>query len=148
MLKTAANFLYWVLPAPTLLSLPLPLLQWVCDRVVAMLASCHMSLCFSGYIQVPHCHQPQTPPSYAISSYPLLPRSPHARLCFHWWQLICHHATWDPVKATGGKRWTPGCCLVPTHVYLYFGANSLYDFVFGCQAILLCLSQLIQTLLG
>lgn len=47
---------------------------------------------------------------------------------------FCHHATWDPVKATSGERWTSGCCLVPTHVYSDFGAKSLCDFTLDAKA--------------
>lgn len=115
--------------APTLPSLPLSFSVPAC--LWSGCCKCSLpvtSRCFSVYIQV-------FLPPYLFLSLPI-PSSHalHMHACVFTEQLFCHHATWDPVKATSGERWTSGYCLVPTHVYSDFGAKSLCDFTLDAKA--------------
>lgn len=120
-----------ITPTP---SLPANLQSVCCDALLPV-TSHWFSCLHSGF-----------PTFIFFFSYAFLPHSLHGHVFTE--QLLCHHATWDTVKVTSGEYWTSGCCSVPTHVYLDFGAKTLCEFPLRCQSILLCLLQSVHALLG
>lgn len=110
--------------APTPPPLPLPLFLLVCDQVVVMLSSCHVSLflyLYSGFSTFLSLVLFPSPSSHAL----------HMHSCVFTEQLLCHHATWDPVRATGWNLRRLLCCQL---VYMDLGAKSLYGFTLDAKA--------------
>lgn len=86
-------------------------LSWCSLPVTCLAVSLSISISYPPYLLL----SLPIPSSYTL----------YMHACAFAEQLFCHHATWDLVKVTSRELWTSGCCLVPTHVYLDFGAKSL-----------------------
>jgi len=64
--------------------------------------------------------------------FPFPAHALHTRACAFTERLF-RHAIWEAVEAARGEPWTSGCCLVPTHVPLDFGAKLPCDFTLDAK---------------
>lgn len=111
---------------------------YFCCLLCQLLHHSHFLCSCTSVIMLLWCFLPVTCLAVSVSISRSLPipssHALHMRASVCTEQLLCHHATWDPVKAASGERWTSGCCLLPTHVYLDFSAKSLCDFTLDAKA--------------